>query len=249
MAKALVIVESPAKAKTINKFLGKDFLVCASGGHIMDLPRSKMGVDVENDFQAEYKVIPARKKTISQLKKDAKGMESVYLAADPDREGEAICWHLQQNLKTKAKFFRVIFYEITERAVKEAFAHPASVNMHKVEAQQARRVLDRLVGYSLSPLLWKKISRGLSAGRVQSVAVRLIVERERAIGHFIPEEYWQVQAELAKQKAKQSFMAKLDKIDGEKPQIKDKSQGDKILEEIRKEDFIVSDIQEKTKKR
>ncbi|MCQ9208507.1 MAG: type I DNA topoisomerase [Omnitrophica bacterium] len=249
MAKALVIVESPAKAKTINKFLGSDYLVEASGGHIMDLPRRKMGVDVDNDFCSEYVIIPARKKIVSQLKKEAKGKEAIYIATDPDREGEAICWHIQNNLNTKAKIYRVSFYEITEQAVKEAFAHPGSIDMHKVQAQQARRVLDRLVGYNLSPLLWKKISRGLSAGRVQSVAVRLIVERERAIGHFIPQEYWDLQAELKKKLSKKHFVAKLDKIDGKNPEIKNEKEAQEIKDQIGKEKFIVRDIQQKQKKR
>jgi len=249
MAKALVIVESPAKAKTINKFLGSDFIVEASGGHIIDLPKSKMGVDLENNFSPEYKVIPARKKILAQLKKEAKGKESVYLACDPDREGEAICWHLQQRLDTKAQIYRVIFHEITERAVKEAFAHPGSIDMDKVEAQQARRILDRLVGYNLSPLLWKKVTRGLSAGRVQSIALRLLVEREREIGHFTPKEYWEVEAKLKKKMQKPTFIAKLDKIDGQNPEMKNKEQSDKILDEIRKEEFVVSDIQQKEKRR
>jgi len=249
MAKALVIVESPAKARTINKFLGEDFIVEASGGHIIDLPKSKMGVDVENNFQPEYTIIPARKKILSQIQKSAKGKEGVYLAADPDREGEAICWHIKQNLKTKAKIHRVVFHEITERAVKEAFAHPCSIDAYKVEAQQARRILDRLVGYSLSPLLWKKVTRGLSAGRVQSVALRLLVEREREIGHFIPQEYWEIEAELKKKAQKTTFIAKLDKIDGKKPEIKNKQQGDELLDGLRKEKFIVSDKQLRQKKR
>lgn len=249
MAKALVIVESPAKARTINKFLGPDFVVCASGGHIMDLPRRKMGVDVDNDFQPEYVLIPARKKIVSQIKKEAKKMQSVYLACDPDREGEAICWHLQKSLNVKAQVYRVAFHEITERAVKAAFAHPGSIDIHKVEAQQARRILDRLVGYNLSPLLWKKISRGLSAGRVQSVAVRLIVERERAIGHFIPEEYWELEAELKKKLSKKTFVAKLDKIAGKTLEVKNRDEADEISAEIRKEKFIVSDIQQKEKRR
>ena len=249
MAKALVIVESPAKARTINKFLGADFMVQASGGHVMDLPRRKMGVDVDNDFRPEYVIIPARKKIVSQLKKEAKKVEGVYLAADPDREGEAICWHIKQCLNTDAQIYRVTFHEINERAVKEAFTHPGIVDMHKVEAQQARRVLDRLVGYNLSPLLWKKISRGLSAGRVQSVAVRLIVERERAIGHFTPVEYWELEAELKKRQLKRTFVAKLDKIATEKPKIENKEQADIILAQIRREKFKVSDIQQKEKRR
>ncbi|MBU4140860.1 MAG: hypothetical protein KKA80_03090 [Candidatus Omnitrophica bacterium] len=239
MAKSLVIVESPAKAKTINKFLGADFVVEASGGHIMDLPRKKMGVDVDNDFRPEYVIIPTRKKAVSQIKKDARTAQSVYLAADPDREGEAICWHLKQCLDTDAQVYRVNFYEITERAVKEAIAHPGSIDMDKVKAQQARRVLDRLVGYNLSPLLWKKISRGLSAGRVQSVALRIIVERERGIERFTPREYWEVEAELKKKQAKETFIAKLDKIAEKKPQIENKEQADKILEKLRKERFRV----------
>ncbi|MBN3039339.1 MAG: type I DNA topoisomerase [Candidatus Omnitrophica bacterium] len=249
MPKSLVIVESPAKAKTINKFLGSDFVVQASGGHIMDLPKTKMGVNVENGFTADYVVIPERKKILTQIKKDAKKMKNVYLAADPDREGEAICWHIKQNLVTKAKIFRVIVHEITEQAVKEAFAHPGSIDIHKVEAQQARRILDRLVGYSLSPLLWRKISRGLSAGRVQSVAVRIIVEREREIGLFVPEEYWEIEALLKKQDEEKTFLAKLDKIGTKKPTIKTKEQADKILMQAGKEKFIVSDIQRKEKRR
>ncbi len=249
MAKALVIVESPAKARTINKFLGADFVVEASGGHVMDLPRKKMGVDIEHDFRPEYVIIPGRKKIVSQLKKEAKSAENIYIATDPDREGEAICWHLQKILNTKAQIYRVSFHEVTQQAVKEAFTHPGSVDMYKIEAQQARRVLDRLVGYNLSPLLWKKVSRGLSAGRVQSVAVRLIVEREREIGHFIPREYWEVEAELKKEKPGETFVAKLDKIDEKKPQIENKEQAERMLEEIRKEKFIVSDIQQKEKKR
>jgi DNA topoisomerase-1 len=249
MAKALVVVESPAKARTINKFLGADFIVQASGGHIMDLPKRKMGVDVDKDFQPEYVIIPGRKKVVAQIKKDAQGKESIYLACDPDREGEAICWHLKQKLNTTAQVYRVIVQEITETAVKEAFAHPCSIDIYKVEAQQARRILDRLVGYNLSPLLWKKITRGLSAGRVQSVAVRLIVEREREIERFIPQEYWEIEAKLKKQQSAKSFVAKLDKIKGEKPEIKNKEEANKILDEIRKQKFIVADVQQKEKKR
>ncbi|MFC1632415.1 type I DNA topoisomerase [Candidatus Omnitrophota bacterium] len=249
MGKGLVIVESPAKAKTINKFLGQDYTVQASGGHIMDLPKNKMGVDIDNDFLPEYTIIPARKKTISQIKAEAKKMDAVFLAADPDREGEAICWHLQQALNKGTKVYRVVFHEITERAVKAAFAHPGEIDMNKVEAQQARRVLDRLVGYSLSPLLWKKITRGLSAGRVQSVAVRLIVERERAIGHFLPQEYWELEAELKKKQAKDTFLTKLDKISGKKPEISNQEQIERLLEEVRKQTFVVTDIRQREKKR
>ncbi|MFH1045849.1 MAG: type I DNA topoisomerase [Candidatus Omnitrophota bacterium] len=249
MAKSLVIVESPAKAKTINKFLGDDFLVEASGGHIRDLPLKKMGVNVEDGFKPEYVVIATRKKIVAQIKKDAAAADNVYLAADPDREGEAICWHIQQCLKGQPTLYRVVFHEITERAVKEAFAHPRAIDMNKVEAQTARRVLDRLVGYSLSPLLWKKITRGLSAGRVQSVAVRFIVERERQIGLFIPQEYWGIEAMLKKKTTAATFIAALDKISGQKPKIENKEQADALLEKVRQEKFIVCDIQEKEKKR
>ena len=210
-----------------------------------------MGVDVDNDFRPDYVIIAARKKIVSQIKKHAKSAKNVYLATDPDREGEAICWHLQNNLNTKACIYRVAFHEITEHAVKEAFAHPGSIDMNKVQAQQARRILDRLVGYNLSPLLWKKITRGLSAGRVQSVAVRFIVEREREIGHFIPKEYWEVEVELKKKGAslEETFIAKLDKIAGEKPKIENREQVDKLLTRIHKEKFIVSDIKQREKKR
>lgn len=248
-AKALVIVESPTKAKTIKKFLGADFVVEASGGHIMDLPAGNMGVDVEHDFSPRYVVIPTRKKVVAQLERAAKDKEYVYLAADPDREGEAICWHLQQNLHTAAQIFRVIFHEITEGKVKAAFAHPGAVDINRVEAQQARRILDRLVGYNLSPLLWKKISRGLSAGRVQSVAVRLIVEREREITQFRPEEYWEVEALLKKYSSGKPFSAGLYKISGQEAKINNQKQADEILLNARKERFVVTDVQQKEKKR
>jgi len=201
MAKFLVIVESPAKSKTIGKFLGKDFVVLASMGHIMDLPRSKMGIDVKNGFAPEYVVINERKKNVSQLKKEAEGKEHIYLAPDPDREGEAISWHLSNILAKKGrKIHRVAFHEITKEAVLEAFKHPHELDMNLVNAQQARRILDRLVGYSLSPLLWKKVGRGLSAGRVQSIAVKLIVDRERDIQAFVPVEYWEIEALLKSHK-------------------------------------------------
>jgi DNA topoisomerase-1 len=193
--KALVIVESPAKAKTINKYLGKGFVVKASMGHVRDLPKGKFGVDVENDFEPSYTAIRGKTQVITELRRLAKAASSVYLAPDPDREGEAIAWHLSESLDVPAeRVFRVVFNEITKKAILEAFRHPGKVDMDKVDAQQARRVLDRIVGYKLSPLLWKKIARGLSAGRVQSVAVRLIVEREKEIRAFVQEEYWRVGA-------------------------------------------------------
>jgi DNA topoisomerase-1 len=189
MAKALVIVESPAKAKTINKYLGKQFVVKASLGHIKDLPKRDLAVDVEADFQPHYEIIEGKKKLIAELKHAAKQVERVYLAADPDREGEAICYHLQEELKEKKngpQIFRVMFNEITKKAIDKAMEKPGQVNVNLVDAQQARRVLDRLVGYKISPLLWDKVRRGLSAGRVQTVALRLIVEREREIRAFWP---------------------------------------------------------------
>src|SRR5438105_15366768 len=200
MATSLVIVESPAKAKTIGKYLGKQFVVKASLGHIKDLPKKDLAVDVEKDFEPRYEVIEGKKKLISELKQAAKGVESVYLAADPDREGEAICYHLQEELQSKkngARMYRVMFNEITKNAISKAFEKPLQVNINLVEAQQARRVLDRLVGYKISPLLWDKVRRGLSAGRVQTVALRVIVEREREIRAFTRQEYWTVDVDLS----------------------------------------------------
>ena len=246
---SLVIVESPAKAKTIQKYLGSDFMVRSCFGHVKDLPKSRMGVDIEHDFTPSYIIIPKKRKVVNELKKEIKNKKNLYLASDEDREGEAICWHIKQMLDTDAKVHRVVFHEITERAIKEAFSHPRAIDINKVEAQQARRILDRLVGYSLSPLLWKKITRGLSAGRVQSVTLRLLVERERQIGHFIPQEYWELEAELKKKIKSETFIAKLDKIDGNKPEVKSKQQGDELLEKLKHEQFIVSDILKKQKKR
>src|SRR5688572_24838151 len=194
--KSLVIVESPAKARTINKYLGKDYVVKASMGHIRDLPKGRFGIDIEGGFIPDYTTIRGKAKVLSELKKLARVAPSIYLAPDMDREGEAIAWHLAESLDLPdpEKVFRVVFNEITKKAILEAFEHPGKLDMDKVEAQQARRVLDRIMGYKLSPLLWKKIAKGLSAGRVQSVAVRLIVEREKEIRAFVKEEYWRVTA-------------------------------------------------------
>src|SRR5262249_54818274 len=198
MAKHLVIVESPAKAKTLGRYLGRDYQVKASVGHVVDLPKSKLGVDIENDFQTEYTVIHGKHAVLNDIKQSAKDKDTIYLAPDPDREGEAIAWHIAQKLghPKRRNIRRVLFNEITKKAVQEAIDHPRDLDQHLFEAQQARRVLDRLVGYRLSPLLWRKVRRGLSAGRVQSVAVRVIVEREREIRVFVPEEYWTVDARL-----------------------------------------------------
>src|SRR5678815_3449326 len=224
MPKSLVIVESPAKAKTIGKYLGKDFLVKASLGHVKDLPKKNLSVDVDNDFTPVYEVIEGKKKLIAELKTAAKGSDNIYLAADPDREGEAICYHLQEELKDSKngkkspKIFRVMFNEITKNAIQKAFEKPLAVNLHLVDAQQARRVLDRLVGYKISPLLWDKVRRGLSAGRVQTVALRLIVEREREIRAFQKREYWTVDVDLSAGKPPM-LSARLFKLNDETPEI------------------------------
>src|SRR6478672_963881 len=231
MPKALVIVESPAKAKTINKYLGKDYVVKASLGHIKDLPKRDLAVDVEHDFEPRYEVIEGKKKLIGELRAAAKKADEIYLAADPDREGEAICYHLQEELQDKkgvTKIFRVMFNEITKKAVQKAFETPTQVNTHLVDAQQARRVLDRLVGYKISPLLWDKVRRGLSAGRVQTVALRVIVEREREIRAFIKNEYWTVDVDLLAKK-NPVLSARLFKINDESVDITSKQSSDEVL--------------------
>jgi len=250
MAKSLVIVESPAKAKTINKFLGKDFVVLASVGHVKDLPKSKLGVEIENDFAPTYEVIKGKANTIKELKKAGKAADRIYLAPDPDREGEAIAWHIAQEIdKKQEKTLRVLFNEITEKAVREAIAHPTSLDQHKFEAQQARRVLDRLVGYQVSPILWDKVRRGLSAGRVQSVAVRLICDREREVLAFVPREYWSVTAELSDKGGKTPFHAKLAKKDGKKIELENEEQTKAVLKELEGAEYKVSSVQTKEVKR
>ena len=221
--RALVVVESPTKVKTIQKYLDSKYVVKASMGHVRDLPKSKLGVDEKKGFKPEYKVLPAKKKVLDELKKAAEKVDALYIATDPDREGEAIGWHLAQELGiSKAKTHRIMFNEITERAVKAAFLHPGKIDTNKVNAQQARRVLDRLVGYKLSPLLWEKIRRGLSAGRVQSVAVRLLTEREREIAAFVPVEYWSLHAKL-QGKNPPDFIATLKEVRGEKAELPDEA--------------------------
>ncbi|MFA5116485.1 MAG: type I DNA topoisomerase [Candidatus Omnitrophota bacterium] len=246
--KSLVIVESPTKAKTIGRILGTEFTVIPSMGHLIDLPTSKLGIDVDKDFEPHYIVIKGRTKILSTIKKEAKADKEVFIATDPDREGEAVGWHIKNKLPKDKKIQRVIFHEITPEAIKEAFSHPRDFDVNMVEAQAARRILDRIVGYFLSPLLWRKISRGLSAGRVQSVALRLIVERERLIQAFIPQEYWEIEAELAKTTG-EKFIAKLDKIAGEKAALKNKEETDNLLEDVKSKVFKVSDIKETEKKR
>ncbi|HSB67793.1 MAG TPA: type I DNA topoisomerase [Candidatus Methylomirabilis sp.] len=253
MAKSLVIVESPAKAKTINKFLGRDYLVKASMGHVRDLPVKSLAVDVDHDFKPKYEVVRGREKVLSELKTAAKSSAAVYLAADPDREGEAICWHLAQELKSARKpVHRVMFNEITKRAVQEAFAHPGRIDQRKVDAQQARRILDRLVGYKISPLLWEKVRRGISAGRVQSVALRLVADREKEIRAFTPTEYWTIAAELARPDGVGSaFPARLSRVDGEKASIPSQQDADRILAELTAPgtEFRVASLVKKEKRR
>ncbi len=250
MAKNLVIVESPAKAKTINKYLGRDFEVKASMGHVRDLPKKRLGVDVKKGFRADYEVLPTRKKVMEELKSAAGDASWIYLAADPDREGEAICWHLAEELGAKArkKVRRVVFNEITRRAIEQAFEHPGEVDEKKVDAQQARRILDRLVGYKVSPILWDKVRRGLSAGRVQSVALRLICERERAIRAFVPEEYWTVAAYL---EAAQPpvFPAHLVKKDGKNVEIGSEEQAKAARADLETANFRVAKVVARERKR
>src|SRR6516162_6677524 len=231
--KSLVIVESPAKANTINKYLGKDFVVKASLGHVKDLPKSKLGVDLEHDFEPVYDVIPGKEKVIKELRTAAKSADRILLAADPDREGEAICQHLKEILDgSKAEILRVLFNEITPKAIRAAVENPGRINQHVVDAQQARRILDRLVGYQVSPLLWDKVRRGISAGRVQTVALRMIVEREREILAFKPEEYWSLTAKL-EGKVPPQFDAKLVKIKGKTVEVKTQAEADRVLSVVK----------------
>lgn len=252
MSKSLVIVESPAKAKTIGKYLGNQFVVKASLGHIKDLPKSDLAVDVDRGFEPTYEVIEGKKKLIGELRAAAKGVESIYLAADPDREGEAICYHLQEELASKKadgpKIFRVMSNEITASAVRKAFDKPLQVNTNLVDAQQARRVLDRLVGYKISPLLWDKVRRGLSAGRVQTVALRLIVDREREIQAFLKEEYWTIDVALNAKKAP-VLKARLAKIDGENPVISDEQRSSAIVKDLADRAYTVQAVGTKEKRR
>lgn len=250
--KSLVIVESPTKAKTISKILGSNFVIESTMGHVVDLPTQRMGIDIEHGFKPEYIVITGKTKIISKLKQEAGSADKIYLATDPDREGEAISWHIANYLdkeKHKTKYLRVILHEITPRAIQEAFKDTKDLDINKVNAQQARRILDRLVGYLLSPLLWKRFVRGLSAGRVQSVALRLIVEREEEIEKFILQEYWQIQSELQKLDSKEKLLAQLEKIDEKKAEIKTKAEADDIVEKLRHKKFVVTNIEEKEKKR
>ena len=250
MAKALVVVESPAKAKTINKYLGRNYKVVASMGHVRDLPKSKLGVDVEDGFEPSYEVIASRKKVLKELKDAAKDASEIFVATDPDREGEAIGWHLAEELGSgnRKKIRRLMFNEITKKGVLAALEHPTQINKQMVDAQQARRVLDRLVGYKISPLLWDKVRRGLSAGRVQSVALKLVVDREREIDRFIAEEYWNITAHLAGP-VPPEFDAKLLKRDGANIKVGNKEEADAALADLRKATWIVNSVTTKERKK
>ncbi|HEX9911669.1 MAG TPA: type I DNA topoisomerase [candidate division Zixibacteria bacterium] len=242
MEKNLVIVESPAKTKTLKKFLGKEYQLEASLGHVKDLPRKNLGVKIEEDFKPEYLIIPGKKKVIERLKKEAKKSKKVYLAPDPDREGEAIAWHIAEEIKrNNPNIFRVTFNEITREAVLKGISNAGSIDMNKVNAQQARRILDRLVGYKVSPFLWKTVYRGLSAGRVQSVALRIICEREEEIEKFVPQEYWSITG-LFETEKKESFSANLVKIKGEDFRIENQTQAEKILKDIEQKKFEVTSV-------
>ncbi|WP_377864649.1 type I DNA topoisomerase [Bacillus sp. R86525] len=248
MSDYLVIVESPSKAKTIEKYLGKKYKVVASMGHVRDLPKSQMGIEVKNNFTPKYITIRGKGPVLKDLKSAAKKAKKVYLAADPDREGEAIAWHLANTLNVDVESdCRVVFNEITKDAIKESFKHPRAINMDLVDAQQARRILDRLVGYNISPLLWKKVKKGLSAGRVQSVAVRLIIEREREIQNFEPEEFWTIKTEFVK--GKDTFEASFYGVDGEKVQLTNEEQVNEIIEKMKDNAFSVENVTRKERKR
>ncbi|AND39379.1 MULTISPECIES: type I DNA topoisomerase [Cytobacillus] len=248
MSEFLVIVESPAKAKTIERYLGKKYKVKASMGHVRDLPKSQMGIDVENNFEPKYITIRGKGPVLKELKSAAKKAKKIYLAADPDREGEAIAWHLAHSLDMDVTSdCRVVFNEITKDAIKESFKHPRPINMDLVDAQQARRMLDRLVGYNISPLLWKKVKKGLSAGRVQSVAVRLIIDREKEIKDFIPEEYWSIDGEFLK--GKTAFDAAFYGLENEKVELKSESDVQNILSKMKGNKFKVASVTKKERKR
>jgi DNA topoisomerase-1 len=250
MSKGLIVVESPAKVKTIQKFLGGDYVIKASVGHIKDLPEGELGVDLEKDFQPEYVTISGKGKVIRELKKASKEVKNIYLGPDPDREGEAIAWHIAEEIGDGNKnIYRVLFNEITKKAVLDAIRHPGKLQQSKYEAQQARRILDRLVGYQVSPILWEKVRRGLSAGRVQSVAVRIVCEREREIQDFVPEEYWSLTATLKGKDSPVSFDAKLTKWKGRKAKITNETEASAIKKTLERVPYSVSKIVQQEKQR
>ena len=251
MARYLVIVESPAKVKTIKKFLGSNYVVTASNGHVRDMPKSQMGIDIENDYEPKYITIRGKGEILAKLRKEVKKADKIYLATDPDREGEAISWHLSKALKLEdKKVYRISFNEITKNAVKASLKNPREIDMDLVDAQQARRVLDRIVGYKISPLLWAKVKRGLSAGRVQSVALRIIADREEEINAFIPEEYWTLDADLKVKGERKLLTAKFYGTEKSKMTISSREELDEIMKEVENAEYSVADIKkgERTKK-
>jgi DNA topoisomerase-1 len=249
MSSSLIIVESPAKVKTIKKFLGPDFMVTASVGHVKDLPKSTLAISIENDFLPTYEVVESKKKVLAEIKRAAAKSDTIYLAPDPDREGEAIAWHIAEEIGTKKKpMYRVLFNDLTKNTVIKALENPTQLDFNKYEAQQTRRILDRLVGYQISPILWDKVKRGLSAGRVQSVAVRIICDREEEIRKFVSEEYWVVTALLSGQQPT-VFEAKLTKINGKKAKLSDEAEVKTLLESIRNVPYTVAGIDKKELKR
>ena len=253
MGKKLLIVESPTKTKTLKRYLGPEFQVMATVGHIKDLPEERLGVDINNGFTPEYVIIKGKEKILKELKKTAKNADEIYLGPDPDREGEAIAWHVAEELKKVRgikgkKIYRVLFNEITKKAVKEALSSPQQLNRDRFESQMARRILDRLVGYQISPLLWKKVKPGLSAGRVQSVALKMICEREKEIFSFEPEEYWTLDA-ILKDEEGNTFKARLFKYKDKKAELKDKAQVDQIVSEIKDKEFEITSVVKRKKKK
>jgi DNA topoisomerase-1 len=250
MAKALVVVESPAKAKTINKYLGRNYKVMASMGHVRDLPKSKLGVDIDEDFEPSYEVIASRKKVLKELKDAAKASDEIFIATDPDREGEAIGWHLAEELGVgnRKKIRRLMFNEITKKGVLAALEHPTAINKQMVDAQQARRVLDRLVGYKISPILWDKVRRGLSAGRVQSVALKLVCDRETEIDRFVPEEYWNITARLAAA-VPPEFDARLHKRGAANIKVTNQAEAEAVLADLQTTDWIVGAVTTRERKK
>ena len=248
MSKYLVIVESPAKAKTIERYLGKKYTVKASNGHVRDLPKSQMGVDVENNYEPKYITIRGKGEKLKELRKEAKKADKIYLAADPDREGEAIAWHLAHALNVdETTACRVVFNEITKDAIKESFKHPRKIDYDLVDAQQARRILDRLVGYNISPLLWKKVKKGLSAGRVQSVAVKMINDREKEIENFIPEEYWSIETQF--EKGQDEFTGKFYGVDGKKTELNNEAAVKEVIARLDNKEFNIDKVNKRERRR
>src|SRR4030042_6597833 len=248
MIKGMIVVESPTKVKTLQKFLGNDYIIKASVGHIKDLPKGELGVDLEKDFQPQYVTLSGKEKVLREIKKASKEVKNIYLGPDPDREGEAIAWHIAEEIDGKGKnIYRVLFNEITKTAVLEAIKHPGKLQQSKFEAQQARRILDRLVGYQVSPILWEKVRRGLSAGRVQSVAVRIVCEREREIQDFVSEEYWSLTATLKGKDSPVSFDAKLTKWKGKRVKMAKEAEALAIQKALEPVPYSVSKITQQEK--